>query len=194
MRSAAWSGIANCIAATAATPLRASAAAVPENKSPGPVAAPEHEFGTTRQGIGRAWCSRSANRLASTRSVPASSPVSASTPSSLSGSKSPCSGKAPHIEAALSKTTGRFHLPARALGYQPVMDYKTGQLGIQGSADGRGGTGSYAAWYSGRRGLQIVADQAGRPIRPRRASAGGQHALRPARTELLERGRPRRAR
>ncbi len=32
---------------------------------------------------------------------------------------------------------GRFHLPARALGYQPVMDYKTGQLGIQGSAAAR---------------------------------------------------------
>jgi hypothetical protein len=31
---------------------------------------------------------------------------------------------------------GRFHLPARALGYQPVMDYKTGQPGIQGSAGG----------------------------------------------------------
>ena len=62
---------------------------------------------------------------------------------------------------------------------------------------GRGGTGSYAAWYTGRGGLQIVADQAGRaiqPIRPRRASAGGQRALRPARTELPERGRPRRAR
>ncbi len=31
---------------------------------------------------------------------------------------------------------GRFHLPARALGYQPVMDYKIDQLGIQGSAGG----------------------------------------------------------
>ena len=26
---------------------------------------------------------------------------------------------------------GRFHLPARALGYQPVMDYRDDQLGIQ---------------------------------------------------------------
>jgi hypothetical protein len=31
---------------------------------------------------------------------------------------------------------GRFHLPARALGYQPVMDYKIDQLGIQASAGG----------------------------------------------------------
>ena len=31
---------------------------------------------------------------------------------------------------------GRFHLPARALGYSPVMDYKTNQLGIQASASG----------------------------------------------------------
>jgi hypothetical protein len=30
----------------------------------------------------------------------------------------------------------RFHLPARALGYQPVMDYKSGQLGIQANTGG----------------------------------------------------------
>ncbi len=39
----------------------------------------------------------------------------------------------------------RFHLPARALGYSPVMDYKTGQLGIQANTGGAilaGGT-----WY-----------------------------------------------
>ena len=30
----------------------------------------------------------------------------------------------------------RFHLPARALGYSPVMDYKSGQLGIQASTSG----------------------------------------------------------
>jgi hypothetical protein len=31
---------------------------------------------------------------------------------------------------------GRFHLPARALGYQPVMDYRDDQLGIQASTGG----------------------------------------------------------
>jgi hypothetical protein len=31
---------------------------------------------------------------------------------------------------------GRFHLPARALGYSPVMDYRADQLGIQASAGG----------------------------------------------------------
>jgi hypothetical protein len=30
----------------------------------------------------------------------------------------------------------RFHLPARALGYQPVMDYKPGHLGIQANTSG----------------------------------------------------------
>jgi hypothetical protein len=30
----------------------------------------------------------------------------------------------------------RFHLPARALGYSPVMDYRAGQLGIQASSGG----------------------------------------------------------
>ncbi len=30
----------------------------------------------------------------------------------------------------------RFHLPARALGYQPVMDYRADQLGIQASTGG----------------------------------------------------------
>ena len=31
---------------------------------------------------------------------------------------------------------GRFHLPARALGYQPVMDYRDDQLGIQATTGG----------------------------------------------------------
>src|SRR6266702_2249672 len=31
---------------------------------------------------------------------------------------------------------GRFHLPARALGYKPVMDYRADQLGIQASTGG----------------------------------------------------------
>ena len=31
---------------------------------------------------------------------------------------------------------GRFQLPARALGYRPVMDYRIGQLGIQASTGG----------------------------------------------------------
>lgn len=31
---------------------------------------------------------------------------------------------------------GRFHLPARALGYQPVMDYRADQLGIQANSGG----------------------------------------------------------
>ena len=31
---------------------------------------------------------------------------------------------------------GRFHLPARALGYHPVMDYRDDQLGIQASSQG----------------------------------------------------------
>jgi hypothetical protein len=31
---------------------------------------------------------------------------------------------------------GRFHLPARALGYRPVMDYRADQLGIQASSGG----------------------------------------------------------
>ena len=31
---------------------------------------------------------------------------------------------------------GRFHLPARALGYQPVMDYRADQLGIQANTGG----------------------------------------------------------
>jgi hypothetical protein len=30
----------------------------------------------------------------------------------------------------------QFHLPARALGYSPVMDYRAGQLGIQASSGG----------------------------------------------------------
>jgi hypothetical protein len=31
---------------------------------------------------------------------------------------------------------GRFHLPARALGYRPVMDYRADQLGIQANSGG----------------------------------------------------------
>ena len=31
---------------------------------------------------------------------------------------------------------GRFHLPARALGYRPVMDYRADQLGIQANTQG----------------------------------------------------------
>ena len=31
---------------------------------------------------------------------------------------------------------GRFHLPARALGYKPVMDYRADQLGIQANSQG----------------------------------------------------------
>ena len=31
---------------------------------------------------------------------------------------------------------GRFHLPARALGYRPVMDYRDDQLGIQANTGG----------------------------------------------------------
>ena len=31
---------------------------------------------------------------------------------------------------------GRFHLPARALGYHPVMDYRDDQLGIQANSQG----------------------------------------------------------
>jgi hypothetical protein len=31
---------------------------------------------------------------------------------------------------------GRFHLPARALGYSPVMDYRADQLGIQANSQG----------------------------------------------------------
>jgi hypothetical protein len=31
---------------------------------------------------------------------------------------------------------GRFHLPARALGYSPVMDYRADQLGLQASSGG----------------------------------------------------------
>ena len=31
---------------------------------------------------------------------------------------------------------GRFHLPARALGYKPVMDYRDDQLGIQANSQG----------------------------------------------------------
>jgi hypothetical protein len=30
----------------------------------------------------------------------------------------------------------RFHLPARARGYQPVMAYKSGHLGIQANTSG----------------------------------------------------------
>ena len=47
--------------------------------------------------------------------------------------------------ACTAALPGRFQLPARALGYRPVMDYRTGQLGIQANTGGAilaGGT-----WY-----------------------------------------------
>jgi len=40
---------------------------------------------------------------------------------------------------------GRFHLPARALGYSPVMDYRAGQLGIQ--ANSQGALLAEGTWY-----------------------------------------------
>jgi hypothetical protein len=40
---------------------------------------------------------------------------------------------------------GRFHLPARALGYKPVMDYRDDQLGIQASTSGA--TLVEGTWY-----------------------------------------------
>jgi hypothetical protein len=40
---------------------------------------------------------------------------------------------------------GRFHLPARALGYQPVMDYRDDQLGIQ--ANTQGALLAEGTWY-----------------------------------------------
>lgn len=40
---------------------------------------------------------------------------------------------------------GRFHLPARALGYSPVMDYRVDQLGIQ--ANTGGATLVEGTWY-----------------------------------------------
>jgi hypothetical protein len=38
--------------------------------------------------------------------------------------------------ACTAALPGRFHLPARALGYSPVMDYRADQLGIQASTGG----------------------------------------------------------
>ena len=38
--------------------------------------------------------------------------------------------------ACTAAVPGRFQLPARALGYRPVMDYRTGQLGIQANTGG----------------------------------------------------------
>ena len=38
--------------------------------------------------------------------------------------------------ACTAALPGRFHLPARALGYQPVMDYRAGQPGIQANTQG----------------------------------------------------------
>ncbi len=43
--------------------------------------------------------------------------------------------KAPDI-GILSAALHRFHLPARALGYRPVMDYRADQLGIQANSHG----------------------------------------------------------
>jgi hypothetical protein len=40
---------------------------------------------------------------------------------------------------------GRFHLPARALGYHPVMDYRDDQLGIQ--ANSQGALLAEGSWY-----------------------------------------------
>ena len=40
---------------------------------------------------------------------------------------------------------GRFHLPARALGYHPVMDYRDDQLGIQ--ANSQGALLAEGTWY-----------------------------------------------
>jgi hypothetical protein len=42
-------------------------------------------------------------------------------------------------------TPGRFHLPARALGYHPVMDYRADQLGIQ--ANSQGALLAEGSWY-----------------------------------------------
>jgi hypothetical protein len=39
----------------------------------------------------------------------------------------------------------RFHLPARALGYHPVMDYRAGQPGIQ--ANSQGALLAEGSWY-----------------------------------------------
>ncbi len=38
--------------------------------------------------------------------------------------------------ACTAALPGRFHLPARALGYSPVMDYRADQLGIQANSQG----------------------------------------------------------
>jgi hypothetical protein len=38
--------------------------------------------------------------------------------------------------ACTAALPGRFHLPARALGYRPVMDYRAGQPGIQANTGG----------------------------------------------------------
>ena len=38
--------------------------------------------------------------------------------------------------ACTAALPGRFHLPARALGYRPVMDYRADQLGIQANTQG----------------------------------------------------------
>jgi hypothetical protein len=41
-----------------------------------------------------------------------------------------------HDRAYTAALPGRFHLPARALGYSPVMDYRADQPGIQASTQG----------------------------------------------------------
>ena len=41
-----------------------------------------------------------------------------------------------HDRACTQALPGRFHLPARALGYSPVMDYRDDQLGIQAGTGG----------------------------------------------------------
>ena len=47
--------------------------------------------------------------------------------------------------ACTAALPGRFHLPARALGYSPVMDYRADQPGIQASSGGALLAGG--AWY-----------------------------------------------
>ena len=49
------------------------------------------------------------------------------------GHKTGCLG---YDRAYTQALPGRFHLPARALGYHPVMDYRAGQPGIQANSGG----------------------------------------------------------
>jgi hypothetical protein len=45
-------------------------------------------------------------------------------------------GRLGYDRAYTQALPGRFHLPARALGYKPVMDYRADQLGIQANTGG----------------------------------------------------------